>query len=775
MKKVFLILPLLAMINSYAQSTCGTEDLDSATVVNLPWFGNNTWLNNFVDSIEAPFNCTNCRIGDGPTKTLIQIPINAVVYYNNTYTDISNDKIEAIINDVNRIYEESNVLIKLYLRCSIKHIFSSYASLNTMSEVNNVLGYDNEDDALNIHFSRFSSSLNLCGIARYPHALPKRYSCIVNYNCYSSTLAHEIGHTLSLPHTFNKNICRNDCWQECVSRTRTQEAKCLFTSGKKKCEVNGDCFCDTDADIHDHKDYNHTCSNPVLSTDSYCNRFDNYGIQWYSNGNTNTTTNNMSYWDCGDLFSKMQRGAMYLYSLKFGLIPAQNNNASFYSNSDVDVYENDNYYQNSNNWFDPYIYCNVAILNKKQYHTFHHNFNPTSACDIDWVYFQNLSATAKPYVIQTQEVVGKPKPDTKITLYGINGDGTLGAQLAFNDDIVSGTNLFSKITTANLAFGSYAVKIENKVTNVSDNRSKGHYYLRIDECFDKTNVNIVGDAIICTSKPYSISDLPTGANVVWSVIPAGAVTFANTGNSTVATTATTGNATLKAVITMCGVTYELTKPIGLGVPFTLYTAGGCGFTDAIMETGFDEGPCNIQCYSAGGPNKTWCFPDAYNATSVSVQKAWSYPSNYNFWSASNNNISLFFKGANQSLEIKRTMTNACGSAIQYYCFGSNNIKCSTQMMMMSGGNQTLKIYPNPTMAGNTITLELFLEEEQINFENSIIQLIDGKNKIVLEKSGSKEMKELLTLPSISSGKYYISVTNANGTISEELIIDNIGR
>ncbi len=68
----------MATFNTYAQNECSTEDVDSATMTKLPWFGNNDWLNNFVDSIEAPFNCTNCRLGDGPTKTLYQIPLNVV-------------------------------------------------------------------------------------------------------------------------------------------------------------------------------------------------------------------------------------------------------------------------------------------------------------------------------------------------------------------------------------------------------------------------------------------------------------------------------------------------------------------------------------------------------------------------------------------------------------------------------------------------------------------------------------------------------------------------
>jgi hypothetical protein len=35
-KYLILLTATLATLNSYAQNNCGTEDLDSATVVNLP-------------------------------------------------------------------------------------------------------------------------------------------------------------------------------------------------------------------------------------------------------------------------------------------------------------------------------------------------------------------------------------------------------------------------------------------------------------------------------------------------------------------------------------------------------------------------------------------------------------------------------------------------------------------------------------------------------------------------------------------------------------------
>jgi hypothetical protein len=472
----------------------------------------------------------------------------------------------------------------------------------------------------------------------------------------------------------------------------------------------------------------------------------------------------------------MQRGAMYYYARYKGKKASLSaNNSGFYTNPDIDKYENDNYYFIAGAQFletNDFYRLNKILVNSRQYHTFHLNDGNTTACDIDWVYFMNETGLSKQYIIQTHEVAGKPKPDTKITLYNVDyNTGVLGTQVGFNDDI-SVSNLFSNIT-ATLPSGKYALKIENKVTNVADTRSKGHYYLRVDACYDKASVAIIGDNTICTSKQYYVSNLPVGATVTWQ--GSSCVSISTTNNVATVTKTCDNTMTLTATISYCGETFVVTKEnIKVGLPYLLYSNTGCTYPEALVETDFEEGPCNSQCYSPS-QSKWWCATPVYNATNVTWQKVLSIPANYNFWSGNwsgnNNFVNILFKSANQYVELKTTMSNTCGSIEQYYCFNSTTTLCPAPMMMMAGGNQTLKVYPNPTSAGNIVSLELYLEEEPIDFENSTIQLLDSKNKIILEKTGKKVTKEQLEIPTISSGTYYISITNVNGTVSEELIIN----
>lgn len=81
-------------------SICGTESLDSATFVNLPWIENNQFLLNLVDSVEN--SCSNCRTSpNGLSTKKYQVPIKAVVFYNDTYNGITDIQVQQYIKEAN--------------------------------------------------------------------------------------------------------------------------------------------------------------------------------------------------------------------------------------------------------------------------------------------------------------------------------------------------------------------------------------------------------------------------------------------------------------------------------------------------------------------------------------------------------------------------------------------------------------------------------------------------------------------------------------------------
>jgi hypothetical protein len=116
--------------------------------------------------------------------------------------------------------------------------------------------FDNnyQTGCINVHYS-FSHNGSIGGAGRMPrYNLSKPFTCnIIIENANSTTFAHEIGHTLGLSHTHDTrgnqlNINAHNCLQESVSRTRIQGSECSHEYTKKKCSVNGDALCDTEAD-----------------------------------------------------------------------------------------------------------------------------------------------------------------------------------------------------------------------------------------------------------------------------------------------------------------------------------------------------------------------------------------------------------------------------------------------------------------------------------------------------------------------------------------------
>ena len=72
-KTIILIATLVATLYSYAQVEleCKSEEVDSVTITQLPWFGKNEYLTQYRNSLHNAKSCTNCRVGqDGLSKTI---------------------------------------------------------------------------------------------------------------------------------------------------------------------------------------------------------------------------------------------------------------------------------------------------------------------------------------------------------------------------------------------------------------------------------------------------------------------------------------------------------------------------------------------------------------------------------------------------------------------------------------------------------------------------------------------------------------------------------
>lgn len=736
MKRNYLLLLMISIFyfsnNVYSQRPllssdttvrCETEIVDSTTFFNWPYFGNNQYLLNLADSVEGSGQMARY------IPTILRIPVSAWVYHLNAgFTDnITDNVVEQYINAINQFYIANNVHIRLYLRCGINHIIDNtfYNGVNA-SNYNTMFNNHYTARTLNIHFTNGADGF---ARGRFPWKsnpfacyIPTFFTGVGNrlLTTLSNSLTHEVGHTLGLLHTHDgsrgnhiSNALCGDCYQESVSRTRTQGLACISTVGKKKCEVNGDCLCDTDGDpllqnVATGQVYVLPgCAGYDRTNSPY--KKDRWDADWLPTGNNNAIVNIMSYSfdNCRTQMTPMQRGVEYFYALNKGAFPFLVNYTSFYQNDDVDDFENDNFFQNAN----------PISLYTSQIHSFHLVPDQNSAytgCDVDWVSF--TPSCGGTLSVFTSKVIGKPLANTRVTLFN-----QALVQLAQNDDI-SPTNKFSKISYNFTAGTTYLIRIENMAPN-----SVGYYNITVGDN------SIIGSDVLCISSTYSFADLPTGATVQWTSSPTGSVSF-NPSNTRVTTASkiSSGNVLITATISCNGVNYPVSKSIRVG---------GYGSGDYPVF-----GPSNASCNAY----VTYSTNQLQGATNY----AWFYPGSWTYISGQGTYmLTLRTNNSNGNYQVGVRVANTCDAG------GSPAIKNT----YVSGCNYAFIVSPNP--ATTTITINTTSGNSKINSSSSIseqlsiseINIYDQLGNLKIHRMYDKIKNVSLDVSNFPTGIYVIEI------------------
>jgi Secretion system C-terminal sorting domain len=339
-----------------------------------------------------------------------------------------------------------------------------------------------------------------------------------------------------------------------VSRTRTWPTFNLCIPNrlisKIVCESTGDGLRDTQADKN--LVLNNSCTyNSLFGNDNWGDSYDNPPIIT----NRPDITNIMSYnsaTNCVDHFSRLQIAVMLhtLYFKKRNDVGGWTNGISTFDNFEPD---------------DNSISARNIALNEVQERNFHQQYNRLSGniipfftqCDVDWVRF--IAPCSANLNILTSAMAGRTNANTRLTLY----NSTL-VQLAQNDNI-SATNLFSRISWAFVAGQEYFIRVENLSPNVT-----GYYTLEVGNPFVNT-LSITGNNSFCPSGSYAVAGLPAGATVSWAASPLNLVTFScNTCSPTIINRVADGNVTITATVsvTVCGTifTRQVSRQILAGSP-----------------------------------------------------------------------------------------------------------------------------------------------------------------------------------------------------------------
>lgn len=230
-----LVLLLLGSTVVLAQNngTCGTGPAPASTL-------------SYLESLASSYGIQT------EDTSWIRLPVTAhIVRSSSGFGGMSESAVFATLCNLNQRFVPAR--ISFYLVERVKFIdntayygATSYQPLMTMIDQNNVAR------TINIYYTDLSG-MSLCGFAFYPLTGPGGFqndgAVVMSFGCSQpegTTLAHELGHYLNLPHTFDETSSNPvDPIAERVTRNFNETPPRLSAN----CFNSGDRFCDTPSDF----------------------------------------------------------------------------------------------------------------------------------------------------------------------------------------------------------------------------------------------------------------------------------------------------------------------------------------------------------------------------------------------------------------------------------------------------------------------------------------------------------------------------------------------
>ncbi|MDP3915860.1 MAG: T9SS type A sorting domain-containing protein [Bacteroidota bacterium] len=278
------------------------------------------------------------------------------------------------------------------------------------------------------------------------------------------------------------------------------------------------------------------------------------------------------------------------------------------------------------------------------------------------------------------------------------------------------------------------------------------------------NSIISGDNTVCgTSNPYTITSLPTGATVIWTIPGNNGIAQINSPNSlqTTLTKISSGVITLSATITFCGQTRIITKDgitIGSGIStITGYYRNNYGQNTPLIKK--YEGVNYVE------PN--------VNSTAIVITPEWATAT----WSLINGSCNYWSQspGPDGNLLV---MNLPQGADVDFRL--TNNGTCETEefdflFFAQSPYGGYYSISPNPTIDNLTVSVdEAKLEKQKI--VKSADQ--DIRKIVILDKTGIVQSKQLygvgtrqinMNVSGLTPGVYIVRIFNGKQWTAIKLI------
>jgi hypothetical protein len=793
MKNILVLLCfMISIAPSFAQHHCGTNhEIEEERLTLLPYFGNMSFLHTLVDSVNNPAHRYS---GD---HTTFQLPVKFWRYDDFSTPEEPEEpyQLEAKLNEVNEYFTQSGLSIFLYSHCEAPLIEDPEMARGTSISVQDDRRGANQNPssntnqhwgAINFHFVE---TMGAAGISVRANAVfpwnEGRYTIVSRHELPSSGWAHEIGHTLGLLHVhhtgmynFPFRLQNGDFvgqseiyrYQEPRDNSRTTPHANRTYWGRPYWEHTGDLLEDTPG-VPGATPW--AITNCDYDDPNYV---DYYGDPWQGSG----MNKNFMAWDvdCFDHFTPDQMGVMYFwakhYSEELFADRFFDRNVAHYENPNVDLYENDNYWQNARMFSgDPH-----------EERSFHNFPQEEYLCDEDWVYFDVENQRRWVY-ISSDEVTApngaiRPSPPMRMELFRMDWASNTPVPVTLQTAAYAGNSAAEESDVfvhliEELDTGRYLLRLSPNdpiltdarfySLTISQNEDIGQACVQLNgNCYGGSSTSPTADvgAICGNAIPLEIQGLTNPPHVIWAV---------NVPDLTVTSTHSSGNpATLIAVNPAYRGPIEVTA--------TLNTASG-DFIGVFRFRGW-YGPPAVPSIRAGG---VVCLREegdlgsqitfAPNDLLFATDNGGADPGF--FFEIYNSNGNLVESGtvptANQAeyhpmmaslnagqYTARVTVQNACGAA-------QNRVRFQVDHCTEPGLESFGRAFPNPTNDWVTFALE---DEIPLSEAGLHLKLYDNMGSLRLEKQeNSREVS--LNLYELPAGLYNLHVHNGEQFMQVQIV------
>jgi hypothetical protein len=197
-----------------------------------------------------------------------------------------------------------------------------------------------------------------------------------------------------------------------------------------------------------------------------------------------------------------------------------------------------------------------------------------------------------------------------------------------------------------------------------------------------------------------------------------------------------------------------------------YTSGG----SQVPLTVWGGDPFDIEntvCFN-GNPTSTNTNMEIWNASSVVWSKVFPTTPNGVTWSQSSGNAGIVFKSTNQTIGLRVTATNGCGSSEKVYAF--KTVSCA--MRQMSAVSQ-FTVSPNPASTVAIVSVvdnrdKTIRKQEASNF--SEIRIYDALGKMRKYQKFNKARSASINLSGLNNGIYIVEISSATHKEKHRLLI-----